>query len=81
MSMNLHCKQMDLWQTPTHITYMCISNNNGGWKGIKYRYTQWVESHSNGCWENIEQLEEMRRGIKEHIKQLNSHKKLDFSIM
>lgn len=23
MSVNLRCKEVELWQTPTHITYMC----------------------------------------------------------
>ena len=82
MSMNLYCKQMDLWQTPTHITYMCYSNGDGGWKGIKYRYEQWVESRSNGMWrdDQAEEFNELMRQIKGHLEELNSFKKLDFSI-
>jgi len=74
---------MDLWQTPTYITYMCISNGDGGWKGIKYRYTQWVESLANGMWrdDQLDEYEELKRQIKAHLEELNSFKKLDFSIM
>jgi hypothetical protein len=79
--MNLHCEQMDLWQTPTYITYMCISNNNGGWKGIKHRYSLWVKHHSNGVWEDAEDHNYMLERIKDHLDKLNSFKKLDFFIM
>lgn len=40
--MNLHCEKFDLWQTPTYITYMIYSNANGGYRGILYRYEQWI---------------------------------------
>lgn len=60
---------------------MCISNNDGGWEGIKYRYSLWVKHHSNGVWENSEDLDYMLERIKDHLDELNSFKKLDFSIM
>ena len=53
MSMNLHCDEINLWQTPTYITYMCanrhkivdgklvISNDN--WINIRERYILWVK--------------------------------------
>lgn len=30
MSTNLHCKELELWQTPTHITDMCINKYRSG---------------------------------------------------
>ena len=81
MSLNLHCKEIDLWQTPTYITLICFSNNDGGWRGIKYRYETWVKSRLNGVWENEIEYENLKTSIKGHIKELNSFKKLNFYIM
>lgn len=79
--MNLHCKEMDLWQTPTPITYMCYSNKDGGWKGIRYRYEQWVRGHLNGAWNSETELENMKSLVIRHIEELYSHKKLRFYVM
>jgi hypothetical protein len=81
MSMNLYCEEVDLLQTPTHITYMCFSNNDGGSEGIKYRYLKWVESHLNGIYANEHEMTIMQWPIKNHIKEINACKKLTFSIM
>lgn len=82
MSMNLHCEEVELWQTPTHISYMCYSNNNGGWRGILYRYEQWVQSLLNGVFteDELERRDELKESIKEHIKELHSFKRLRFSV-
>ncbi len=81
MSMNLHCKEVPLWQTPTHITYMCYSNGDGGWKGILYRYSEWVKGTLTGVWKNTADLEDARQRVNEHLSELNSKKKLTFSIV
>jgi len=81
MSLNLHCKEVDLWQTPTHITMMCYSNNDGGWEGIRYRYLQWVASHTNGVWKNPQDLADEKTRVKEHTDRLMSKKSLTFSIV
>ena len=60
MSMNLHLKingkEIDLFQTPTHITYMCTMTNSGvpafkltGKKAHRaiYCYTEYVSSFSS----------------------------------
>lgn len=79
MSMNLRCKEVALWQTPTHITYMCFSNNDGGWEGILYRYSEWVKGTLNGAWTS-EDLADHKERVNNHLAELNLHKKLTFSI-
>jgi hypothetical protein len=76
MSVNLHCKQLDLYQTPTYITYMCYSNNDGGWRGIKYRYKEWVKGHLY----IREDVKEVQAQIDGHLKRIESFEKLDFFI-
>lgn len=84
MSMNLHCEETELWQTPTYISYMCYSNEDGGWKGIYYRYKKWVNNHTNGVWDNEEALEYKRSLVKDHLDCLewciSNYGKLTFSI-
>lgn len=52
MSMNLTChvgkKRIDLVQTPTYITDMCLSygkdrSPDGGMEGVRRRYVLWLE--------------------------------------
>lgn len=81
MSMNLHCSQVNLLQTPTHITYMCYSNNDGGWKGIRYRYLQWVMSHCNGAFKNRKEADDVRAIYTAHRDLVMSYEKLDFDIV
>ena len=79
MSMNLHCNQLDLWQTPTWITYMCtmlpngyVGNNLEGddAKRALHMYTEWVGSQTMSVTENEEEAaraDERRAIINEHI--------------
>jgi len=85
MSMNLHCEEVELWQTPTWVTYIIDSKGDGGWKGILRRYKIWVESHTQGVWSNRKELDSMRELVSHHIKELDraakSNRKLSFYIM
>ena len=69
MSMNLYCniddKQVDLVQTPTHITYMCLTESDGihyqvtGKKAVRALrcYLEWNTGRLNGIWNsNIEYI-------------------------
>jgi hypothetical protein len=85
--MNLCCfegkKEIDLWQTPTHITYMCLSINpsgkyDGGEEGVRRRYLIWVEAQANGAWKDPEDLAYMEECIREHTKKIRSLKKPRF---
>ena len=85
MSMNLHCEETTLWQTPTHITNMCYSNSNGGWKGILYRYLEWVNSHLTGrAWTNDNAYKDEQDLISLHIEDIHraikKHKRLHFYV-
>ena len=78
MSMNLHCEEVELYQTPTFITYLCYYSNllertKGDDKDIAEKYILWLNSYGNRTqdWEDID----------EQIKQLRQAKKLTFSIV
>jgi hypothetical protein len=87
--MNLNCKSknkiIDLWQTPTSISHMCYSNNDGGWQGVLYRYKEWVKGHLNGVWESSAALEAMRGQVSEHFADLDEaakeNEELEFWVM
>lgn len=89
MSHNLEAEEIELWQTPTWITDICLSYNHktksydGGWWGILTRYTIWVESHTQGDWKSKEQLDSMKESIERHLKELydevDKHGRLTFS--
>lgn len=92
MSTNLHLNAgkngppVELWQTPTWVTYMCMSYNNkgkpdGGMEGVMRRYIMWVESHPEqrtDGWKR-EDLEYLWDRIKEHVSQLKELKNPHFS--
>ena len=85
MSMNLEANEVDLWQTPTWVTYICYSNGDGGWKGILYRYEQWVKSRLQGVWQNVQDFEDMQETVRLHLETVHAavkkHKKLTFTIV
>ena len=76
MSMNLTCDEMELLQTPTFITWMCLSYNpiskqpDGGWQGILRRYEYWVEAQSNGAYESKKDHDETVKFYTDHINKL-----------
>lgn len=80
MSMNLHIevdkKALEVYQTPTFVTEMCMVSNNGKIefekKGIKaihaiHIYLQWVNSLSNGTYSSSELATEARNRVVYHI--------------
>ena len=86
MSMNLHCDEMDLWQTPTYITYMSMSldnngNPDGGMEGVRKRYLMWVKSRLNGVWRDQEEYEIEKMNVEEHCAQVMALEDPEFFIM
>lgn len=52
MSMNLKCKEVDLIQTPTYITYACYYANlnrwePSDWRTIRDKYLMWFAAETN----------------------------------
>ena len=94
MSMNLslyngeYGPQIDLWQTPTWVTWICLSYDpdtgvpDGDHAGVRRRYIMWVEgSLSSRIWPDEEELELERERIKEHIETVNSVENPHFSFI
>ena len=79
MSMNLHCKiddeQIDLVQTPTHITYMCLTESAGrrcyltGKRAIRALrcYLEWNRGRLDGIWNSDIEHINMKDIVEEHI--------------
>jgi len=85
MSMNLHCDKLTLWQTPTYITYMCMSYDengepDGGNEGVRRRYAIWVRSTLNGAWSDPEDYDWTRERVEEHLEELDALVDPEFSI-
>ena len=78
MSINLQCKEVELWQTPTWVTNICYSKNQGGWRGIRDRYLIWLNSQLNGVYSYPRELQQKREIIQEHQEELLSFKQLHF---
>ena len=85
MSMNLYLSEgeegpaINLWQTPTFITEMCLSYDSsgqpdGGMAGVMRRYQIWVRSQTNGVWNSTEELEGMRARVRAHIEEIQAVK-------
>ncbi len=84
MSLNLTLRngkdgpQIPLWQTPTWVTFICLSYNpetnesDGGHEAVRRRYCQWVNQHTDGVWSSVEDLEHERERVKEHLDLVNS---------
>ena len=83
MSMNLHCNKVDLWQTPTHISYMCTMNEEGARyevtgkeaKRALFSYIEWVKSTLNGVYstpEEIQNYERHKESVQYHIEEVTS---------
>ena len=91
MSMNLTLtdeitgKDISLWQTPTWVTYICLSFNDktklpdGGMEGVRHRYLIWVDSHMNGVWESKEDMDAMIDNISAHKQTILAVKEPYFS--
>ena len=76
MSMNLHCNLIDLQQTPTQITNMCLVQPDGtiSWEvtGKKARhalwiYIQWLYGTLNGMYENVGDAEFARENVEKQV--------------
>lgn len=77
MSMNLNATTkngaIDLWQTPTQISYTILPEGSGEVKGAKakdalIRYMEWVKYSTNGAWNSVEELQDAKQRVDEHLE-------------
>ncbi len=82
-------EQVELWQTPTFITHMCLSGYvegsewilDGGEEGARRRYLIWVASQCDGTWHSADDLNSMRERVKEHSAKVQAVKNPRFSLI
>jgi hypothetical protein len=83
--MNLYCssggEEVNLQQTPTYISYMCVVQPNGKIYGrltgkkakhALQMYCQWLRGTLNRVWNTKEDLEEAQKWINENILEIQS---------
>lgn len=77
MSMNLKARTktgvINLWQTPTQISYTILPATVGEVKGEKakdalIRYMEWVKYSTNGAWNSVEELQDAKQRVEEHLE-------------
>ena len=75
MNLTLHTPEgveVALRQTPTFITWMCVSYNfdtqepDGGMEGVRRRYFFWLDGTLDGVWDSLEELDEARKAVEDH---------------
>ncbi len=83
MSMNLYVEvdgqKLDLWQTPTQITTMCLATKDGvayELKGSKAKralhcYRAWVQGSLYGSYKTMGECNEKGRVIEAHLKTID----------
>jgi hypothetical protein len=96
--MNLHLKingkEIDLRQTPTHITYMCTMTDSGspafrltGKKAHRamFCYIEFVKSSLSGVFTDKEELDNMREYVSDHVAEIlammETAKKIEVYVM
>lgn len=73
MSMNLHCNKIDLWQTPTYITHMCLETSSP--KSALKAYCHWVRDQNISVMktqEDIDYANSQRELINYHIAEVEA---------
>lgn len=87
--MNLHAedesgRELNLWQTPTWVSYMCLLNHKNErrkWKDTRHIYLEWVKSNSQGSFASIEESDEIGERVKSQVKEVMDAGKLEFYVM
>ena len=70
MSMNVYSDKVELWQTPTWLTYVILYDHKQEKRPIEeslHIYLSWVESQANGVWETRQDLNKAREEVRYHI--------------
>ena len=85
MSMNLHTDKLDLWQTPTWVTRVCLYTVNevgetviDTWQSVRFRYAEWVKHSLNGVWDDDAAYAQQKALVKDHLDALYALGKVEF---
>jgi len=85
MSMNLHADKLELWQTPTWVTHVCLYTENekgeqvkDTWRSTRFRYAAWVKGSLNGVWNDPSDYERQSTLVKEHLSRLYAVGEIEF---
>lgn len=94
LTLKVNGRNIELWQTPTYITYMCLMGSDGKHsdkteieeaKRAIYCYLTWVKSTANGVWGNHEDYlyarEQLNNHVKEILDELKSAKTIEVSLI
>ena len=81
MSLNLFCDGLDLWQTPTDVTLMCLMTKDGPqWAlrgGAAVRalkcYMEWVKGQADGKWEDPVARQSLQSSISNEVAKITSY--------
>lgn len=71
-------RSVRLWQTPTYITWMCLSyapdtrQPDGGMEGVRRRYLLWVQSQLEGAWDSREDYQHMKERVTDHVAEIRA---------
>ena len=75
MSMNLHCNEIDLWQTPTWLSYVALYDSTGKKRPKKetlHIYKEFVKSKTQGCFSSREIHDNIKHAVDTHLRELES---------
>jgi hypothetical protein len=85
MSMNLHTDKIDLWQTPTWVTKVCLYTETAEgkrvqdkWHATRFRYAEWVRSSLTGVWDDDAAYEHQKALVKDHLDALYALGEIEF---
>ena len=80
MSMKLHCDFVELWQTPTSITKMCLFDGSILYYPILRKkearralslYKIWASGTIDGAWSDEGELSEAREALRLHLDEVD----------
>ena len=80
MSMSLYSPQLDLWQTPTWVTYLALYDADGNERTLKEKkhfYSSVVKSTLNGVFPDRESAELRRQEVNAHLAKLHNVTEMD----
>ena len=81
MSLNLHCDEVELWQTPTWLTHIALYDDGGEKRRpeeTRYIYLTWVTSQLDGAYSSVEDAKLARDRVNYHKQEVIDASPQDF---